>query len=102
MAAHQNRHMELLLLQHSPYMQTVSLTAKNQLTIPVALLKEQAIAPGTKFAARWRGADLVLTPIRGLVDVVTAANDALRPLIPRPLTNEELETNLREWPKERP
>jgi hypothetical protein len=83
-------------------MQTVSLTAKNQLTIPVALLKEQAVAPGTKFAARWRGSDLVLTPIRDLADVVAAANEALRPLITRPMTDEELKKNLREWPKEKP
>lgn len=90
-----------LLLRYYPCMKTVSLTAKNQLTIPVALLKEQAVAPGTKFAARWRGTDLVLTPIRGLDDVVTAANEALRPLIARPLSDQELEAALREWPKEK-
>lgn len=82
-------------------MQTVSLTAKNQLTIPVALLREQTVAPGTKFAARWRGTDLILTPIRSLTDVVNAANDALGPLVARPLTDQELSVNLREWPKEK-
>lgn len=92
--------MHVLLSRYSPYMKTVSLTAKNQLTIPVALLKEQAVPPGTKFAARWQGNDLILTPIRDLTDIVTAANQSLRPLIARPLTDHELQENLREWPKD--
>ena len=92
--------MKALLSRYSPYLKTVSLTAKNQLTIPVALLKEHAVPPGTKFAAQWRGTDLVLTPIRELADIVATANEALRPLIVRPLSDQELERNLREWPKD--
>lgn len=90
MVTRHNEQIKLFQSQYSPYKKPVSLTAKNQLTIPGAPLKEQAVAPGTKFAARRRGTDLVLTPIRSLADVVTAANEALRPLIARPLTDEEL------------
>lgn len=80
-------------------MKTASLTTKNRLTIPVALLKLRAIAPGTKFTMSWQGTDLVLTPVRKLGDVVTAANEALAPLIARPLNDQKLQENLREWPK---
>ena len=81
-------------------MKIVSLTSKNQLTIPVALLREQSVSPGTKFAARWHGPDLVLTPIRSLRDTVDEANAALAPLVGEPRTDEQLREVLHSWPRE--
>lgn len=92
--------MEILLERYTPYMSTVSLTSKNQLTIPVALLRERDLAPGTKFSARWQGSELVLTPIRELADVVVASNAALAPYIRSPLSDEHLKQNLRDWPRD--
>lgn len=88
-----------LLSAYSSYMKTVSLTSKNQLTIPVSLLREQTVQPGAKFAARWEGENLVLTPIREIRDTVGRINAALASQI-QPRTVSELEDNVQSWPRE--
>ena len=81
-------------------MKTVSLTSKNQLTLPVSLLREQSVPPGTKFVARWQGSDLILTPIRSLREIVGEANAALAPLVGEARTDEQLQDALHSWPRE--
>lgn len=83
-------------------MRTVSLTSKNQLTLPVALLREHALKPGTKFAARWVAGSLVLEPIQALDKVLAEAQAHLAPLVAENRRSPDvIEASMRDWPMER-
>lgn len=87
-----------LLFVKIPCMSTITLTSKNQITIPVRLLREKSLKRGTKLQARWEGNDLVLSPQEDLEKVVSDMQAHLRPLIRKPLSDAELKKNLRNWP----
>jgi bifunctional DNA-binding transcriptional regulator/antitoxin component of YhaV-PrlF toxin-antitoxin module len=80
-------------------MTIVTLTSKNQVTIPAELARAKMLAKGTKLTARWQGNDLVLSPQEDFETVLRDVQARLRSLIRKPQTDEKLRRNLRDIPK---
>lgn len=90
-----------LLFARMPYMSTITLTSKNQVTLPAWLVREKNYKQGIKFQARLQGDDIVLSPKKDLEQIVRDMNEHLRPLIRKPLSDQELQESLHNWPVKR-
>jgi bifunctional DNA-binding transcriptional regulator/antitoxin component of YhaV-PrlF toxin-antitoxin module len=78
-------------------MTTVALTSKNQITLPVKLVRQAGLWKGMRFTPRIQGSAIVLEPQQGIREAAAAAQLALKPFIKRPLSNDMLQRALHDW-----
>jgi hypothetical protein len=80
-------------------MKTVSLTSKNQVTLPAAQVRQAHLKKGTKFTSRWDGKAFILEPEQPLEEMLAEIHAEMRPFIKKPLSDAELQAALHDWPK---
>lgn len=76
---------------------TVTLTSKNQITLPAALVRQAGFAKGVKFTSRLQGGAIVLEPQRDLRKTVESVQGRMQPLIKRPISDAEIQRALHNW-----
>lgn len=71
-------------------MKIVSLTRKNQITIPVEYVRALSFSSSRKIMIERHGEYLTLVPQKDFATAVADIQDAARPFVKRALTNQEL------------
>jgi antitoxin component of MazEF toxin-antitoxin module len=78
---------------------TISLTSKNQVSLPAALVRRAGLTKGARFLPRLDNGAIVLEPEQDLRATVQQIQAELRPLTAHPLSDKDLQKALHEWPK---
>ena len=78
-------------------MNSVSLTSKNQITLPIALVRQAALNKGTRFSARLENGAIVLQPQTDIRTTIKDIQADMRLLVKKPLSDNELQKALHNW-----
>lgn len=76
---------------------TISLTSKNQITLPVALVRRAGLLKGARFTPRLENGVIILEPQEDIRTTTKKVQAAMRPLVRHPLSDEELQRALHDW-----